>query len=146
MFEGTLPENLENPKSGIMGSKDAKNHAEQERVVEEEEENFVYQKSIGRGVREIWKHCEQNYKDDISPPVDTLDQHALKHGRRTALFEAATIGDIKMVEFMLDNRAMINQRNHRLGETALFRASRERKLGVVQLLLERGALVDKTDI
>jgi ankyrin repeat protein len=60
-------------------------------------------------------------------------------------FEVASFGDVEMVNFMLDRGAMINLRIDELGETALVKASWAGHNEVVQTLLERGALVDKTD-
>jgi ankyrin repeat protein len=51
-----------------------------------------------------------------------------------------------MVNFMLDRGAMINLRNDKRGETALVKASWDGQDEVVQTLLERGALIDTTDM
>ena len=58
------------------------------------------------------------------------------------------MSDAEIVRFMLDRDergVIINLRNNDRGETALLRATWDGRDAVVQTLLQRGALVDKTD-
>ena len=92
---------------------------------------------------------ENIYKDVIRPSIDTHDRRALKNRRRTALYGAASSGDAEVARFMLDRdeRGVINNlRNTASGETAFFNAAQDGHDAIVQILLQRGALVDKTDI
>ena len=89
---------------------------------------------------------ENNYKDEIEPPVDASDRCAIEQSRKSALLEAASFDDTEIVNFMLDCGAMINLRNDDRGETASVKASWDGHDEVVQTLLESGALVNKTDI
>ena len=85
----------------------------------------------------------------IRPSMDTHDWRALKQCRATALHEAASSGDAKAAKFLLDrdeSGVIINLRNYPLGETALSSAVWRGHDAVVQILLERGALVDKNEL
>ena len=143
-YEGLLSETSGSSKEGRIGTSDAKNlsgkeidrHTEQDR-------NFV-----NVNVDKLAKD-EKIYKDIMRLSIDTDDRRTLENGRRTALYGAASSGDAEVARFLLDRDergVIINLRNNARGETALIRAAQDGHDAVVQLLLQRGALVDKTDI
>ena len=99
-------------------------------------------------MRKLAKH-EKIYKDVIRPSMDTNDRYAIVQGRKTTLYGATSSGDVEVVRFMLDrdeSGVIINLRNKAVGETALLRPAEEGHDAVVEMLLQRGALVDKTNI
>lgn len=143
LYEGILSETSGGSKESRLGSSDVKN---------------LPNKAIGRrteqdlDVRNIkikeLAEDEKKYKDVIQPSIDTHDRRAIEQSRRTALYGAAFCGDAEIARFMLDRDergAIINLRNNDWGETALLRATWNGHNAVVQTLLQRGALVDKTD-
>lgn len=140
--EGILSEDSDCSKGSNVGNSRAKNHA-----VQEDEAIDEYVEELNTVSERMKKLAQRKniYKDKIKRPVDTPHRRALKNGRRTALFEAAFVGDAAIVNFMLNRGALINARNGERGETALIGASWQGHDEVVQILLEKGALVDKAD-
>lgn len=120
LYEGILSGTSDSSKESNMRNSDAKNDTEQEdEAIDETVKQEVDTPSKGR---EKLADNEKNYKNEIKPPVDAPDRRALEHCRRTAIFEAASFGDVEMFNFMLDRGAMINLRNDKRGETALVKA------------------------
>ena len=137
--EGILYETLGGLKDSRIGSSNAETLPDEatDRLTEE---NLITMNLTMR---------DQIDKNSIWPFINTHDWCALKQCRRTALYGAASSGNIEVARFMLDRdeqRVIINLRNNFRGETALSRAARDGYDAVVQILLQRGALVDKTDV
>ena len=144
IYEGILPETPGGSKEGGIGRSDAKNLPDKEINRHKKYD----QKLLKENMKYLAKD-EKIYKDVIHPSIDTYDRRALEQRRRTALYGAAYSGDAEVARFILDrddHGLLINLRNIAWGETALFRAARNGHDAVVQILLQRGALVDKTNI
>lgn len=88
---------------------------------------------------------ENTFGHYVNPPFDVSDQRAKARGRKTALFEAASSGNGKIVDLLLGRGALVNVRNGKDGCTALFEACDHKHEDIVRSLLGRGAFVDKTD-
>ncbi|KAK3748047.1 hypothetical protein RRG08_029899 [Elysia crispata] len=73
-------------------------------------------------------------------PVDTRDKFY-----KTPLMTACAVGNIKVVQFLLDNGAAVNARDN-FKWTPLHHACHAGQLDVVQLLLENGAEIDASTI
>lgn len=144
IHEGLALRTSGNLMEGDLGKDDAKEVSEHAFGVIQQDSDQEWITLSQR--RKYLARLEEDYKDEIKPPVDMLDRHALEQSRKTALFEAADSGNFDIVNFMLDHRAMIDLRIGEHGDTALIRASRHRDEGIVQLLLEKGASVDKTNM
>jgi ankyrin repeat protein len=65
-------------------------------------------------------------------------------GQSEALIDAATRGDLKQIQRLLDGGADVNAKD-RSGDTALMRASSKGHLEIVRLLLQKGADVNAKD-
>lgn len=144
MNEGILSEISDSSKESNMENRDAKNDvAQDDGAIDAYVDPEL--NTLSERVKKL-AHHEKSFKDNIKPPLDAADRRALEQLRRTALFEAASLGDAKMVNFMLDRGALIDLRNGERGETALIRACWGGHYKVMEVLLERGALIDKTDI
>ena len=140
LYEGIFSETSGGSKEGSIGGGDAKNLPEKELDRHIEHCNVDMQK--------VARHKKMN-SDTVRPSIDTHDRRAMGKYRRTALYEAASSGDAEIVRFILDrdeSGVIINLRNNALGETALSRAAGRGHDSGGQILLERGQLVDTTDI
>ena len=139
LYEGILSETSGGSKEGRIGRGDAKNLPDKELGRHIEHCNVDMQK--------VARFKKKN-SDIIIPPIDTHDQRAMGQCRRTALYEAASSGEADVANFLLDrdeSGVIINLRNDALGETALSMAAGHGHDVVVHDLLQKGALVDKTD-
>ena len=141
LYEGFLFETSGGSREGRISRNDAKDLTDKE--VDSRTEYW-----INVEMEELAKH-EKIYKDVIRPSIDTNDRRAIVQCRETALCGAASSGHAEIAGFMLDcdeSGVIIDLRNNSLGETALLRAAEAAHDAVVQTLLQRGALVDKTNI
>ena len=131
-------------KGSITGGPDVeKGHIQEgDRIHEDTRQKLQFTPMKMRDLTE-W---EEEYGDQIKPPIDTPDRLILARYRLTALFEAALSNDVEMVNLLLDGGALINLRNGKGGQTALISAAGLGCDEVVYTLLERGAMVDKTDL
>ena len=135
-YEGILCETSGGSKDSRIGSSNAK-------TLPDEATDRLTEENL------ITMNLTMKDKNLISPFINTHDWCALKQCRRTALYGAASSGNAEVVRFMLDRDeqgVIINLRNNFRGETALSRAAWDGYDAVVQTLLQRGALVDKTDV
>ena len=143
LYEGLLSETSGGLKENRLGSSDAKSLPDEAIDRHTEQDLNVMNRRMERLAED-----EKSYRDVINPSIDTYDRRALEQCRRTALYGAASFGDAEIARLMLDrdeHGAIINLRNNNRGETALSRATSDGHDAVVQILLQRGALVNKTD-
>lgn len=91
---------------------------------------------------------DKSYEDVTQPSIDTYDQRAVEQCRKIAFYRAASFSDAETAKFMLDcdeRGETINLRNNEGAETGFFRVKWDGYDAVVQILLQRGALVDRID-
>ena len=140
LYEGFFSETSGGSKEGMLGRIDARNLPGQE--IDRHTEHFKNENM--RTLAEL----ERVNKNVIRPSIDTHDRSAIEQRRETALYGAACSGNAEAARFLLDRDergVIINLRNGANGDTALLRAAKSWHEAFVQILLQRGALIDKTN-
>ena len=144
LYEGLLSETSDGSEECRIGGSDAKS------LPGEEVDRHTEQdcNSVKVNVEGLAKD-EKTYNEVMSPHILKYESRAMNKNKSSALHGAAFSGDAEIARLILDRDergVLINLRNFAMGETALIAAARNGYDAVVQLLLQRGALVDKTDI
>lgn len=97
----------------------------------------------GRGETPLMAACHAGpWK---SNPSEEVIQLLLDHGAKVDLFQAAALGQIELVESILQQDADLIDAVDDRGRTALFHAARNNRFSTVKFLIERGADVNRSD-
>ncbi len=78
----------------------------------------------------------------LNPEILTAKDHAYIGDGRSALQQAAAVGNIKVMKILIEHGAQVNEKNAN-GETALHFAARFGHLDAVKYLISSGALVNE---
>ncbi|QDT87672.1 ankyrin repeat domain-containing protein [Gimesia chilikensis] len=80
-----------------------------------------------------------------SEPAADLIQLLLDQGAHVDLFQAAALGELRQLNKLLDQDPGLINKLDSQGKTALYRAAQNNQLAAVQLLVERGANLSRSD-
>ncbi|QDT29983.1 Phosphocholine transferase AnkX [Gimesia panareensis] len=80
-----------------------------------------------------------------SEPAEEVIQLLLDHGAQVDLFQAAALGKTSLLSALLDQDPSLLDSLDPQGKTALYRAAQNNQLAAVQLLVERGANLNRSD-
>ena len=116
------------------------------RTVHEYQDDLIEDEDLEQIVQKFHLREKNGFVHKANPPLNKVDHLALMQKRRTALFEAATRGNLEAVALLLNRGAIVDNRSGSHGSTALIAASQAGHITVVQLLLDRGASINTTDL
>jgi ankyrin repeat protein len=91
-------------------------------------------------VSKKYERMIERFLVDHSDHVNDRDRAYIGDGR-TALHEAAVVGNVRLMEVLISHGAQVDSENS-IGETPLHFAARFGKLGALKLLISHGAAID----